>query len=408
MKAWHRILLLSLLLAVAGSLSVQAQMGGSIWGQVLDGTKGDEPVANLEVTLTAYGPDGSQETSSARTDAEGSFDFGGLSISKGAVYQVTADYQGATYRSEALSFAAGQDQLSVEIVVYEATESDSTLSVELAHIVVEFASDGLAVTEMLLVRNKGNGTYIGSGPEVAAGKVATLRFPLPPSAELFNIGESLMRCCIVDTDDGFVDTMPVMPGRRAILYVYTMPFPEASPELRRSFAYPADKIEIFVSDEAEGTEIPGFSPAGTIEGQDSTYVRWTVSGLEAGEEVIVRLEGLPFQEKSGIARSAAARRKAGWLFVTAAVIPLALIVPTRRRWRERSERTEAETSADDTKDSLLQRVADLDDAFEVGEIPEPEYQVERAVLRQRLLVLWNQDAVAEQGSELSGRDSGKN
>jgi hypothetical protein len=404
MKAWHRVLLLSTLLVITWPLSARAQESGSILGQVLDGTNGGKPVVDLEVTLTAYGAGDSKETIAAWTDAEGRFDFGGLSTHKGTVYQVTTDYRGATYRGEALSFASGQDELNVEIVVYEATESDVALSVETAHIVVEFASDGLAVTEMLFVSNRSNGTYVGSGPEVISGKAATLRFSLPPGAELVNIGESLMRCCIVATDDGFVDTMPVMPGRRAVFYVYTVPYPEKAPELRRTYAYPADRMEVYVSDEATGAEVPGFSPAGTIEGQDSTYERWTVGGLDAGEEVIIRLEGLPFQIQAEATRAAAARRKAGWLFVTAAAIPLALIFPMRRRWRARFEIAATEAGVDGTKESLLQRVADLDDAFGAGEIPEPEYQVERAVLKQRLLVLWDQDAAVEKDNESSGND----
>jgi hypothetical protein len=44
-------------------------------------------------------------------------------------------------------------------------------------------------------------------------------------------------------------------------------------------------------------------------------------------------------------------------------------------------------------------VADLDEAFEAGEIPEAEYRVERAVLKQRLLDLWNQAAETEETEE---------
>ena len=76
----------------------------------------------------------------------------------------------------------------------------------------------------------------------------------------------------------------------------------------------------------------------------------------------------------------------------------------RRRWQACSEMTETGAGVDETQESLLQRVADLDDAFEAGEIPESEYQVERAVLKQRLLVLWDQDAAVERDSESSTND----
>jgi hypothetical protein len=393
-----------LFLAVVWSSSAAAQESGSIRGQAIDGTNGGRPVTGLEVTLTAYGADGSKETSTAQTDAEGSFRFAGLSISKGDVYQVTADYQGATYRSEALSFTAGQDELVAEVIVYQATENDAALRIERAHVVVDLASDGFAVTEMLLIRNDGDGTYVGSGPKVISGKAATLRFSLPPGAELVNIGESLMRCCIVATDDGFVDTMPVMPGTRTILYVYSVPYPEKASELRRTYAYPADRMDVFLSDGAALADVPGFSPAGKVEGQDSTYGRWTGGGLAAGEHIVIRLEGLPSQREAEATRAASTRKTTGWLLVTAAAIPLALVYPSWRRWQARSEITEAEAGVDETKESLLQRVADLDDAFEAGEISEAEYQVERAVLKQRLLALWDQDAAAEQESELPEND----
>jgi hypothetical protein len=163
-------------------------------------------------------------------------------------------------------------------------------------------------------------------------------------------------------------------------------------------------MDVFLSDGAAQADVPGFSPAGKVEGQDSTYERWTGGGLAAGEQMVIRLEGLPFQREAEAARAAATRKTAGWLLVSAAAIPLALVYPLWRRWQARSEITEAEAGVDETKESLLQRVADLDDAFEAGEIPEAEHQAERAVLKQRLLALWDQDAVVEQESELSGID----
>ena len=134
--------------------------------------------------------------------------------------------------------------------------------IELGHLVVEFASDGLAVTEMLLVRNSDDETYIGRGPAVASGKTATLRFPLPPGAKLVNVSESLMRCCVMTTDEGLVDTMPVMPGTRTVLYVYTVPYEGRTWDLRRAFAYPTGGLHVFLADGVVEVDVPGFSQEG--------------------------------------------------------------------------------------------------------------------------------------------------
>jgi hypothetical protein len=258
-------------------------------GQVINGTNGWGPVAGLEVALIAYSADGSETTGAAQTDAEGSFHFTRLSTARGNVYQAIVDYQGATYRGKALSFAAGRDALSAEIVVYGATESDVALSIERAHVVIDLTSDGLAVAETLVVRNDGDETYVGSGPEVTPGKAATLRFSLPPGAELIDIGESLMDCCVAATVDGFVDTMPVMPGTRAVLYMYTVPYSERAFEMRRVYAYPTDRMDVFLSGAAIQVDVLGFSRARAVEGYDVRYERWTGGRLLAGEQVIVRL-----------------------------------------------------------------------------------------------------------------------
>ena len=395
------VLVLLLALATLWSLPVRAQQSGTLQGWVINSTTGGDPVPDLEVTLTIYGADGSEETSTAQTDAAGTFRFVGLSTAEGNVYQVTLDYQRATYRSETLSFASGQDTLLAEITVYEATESDAILTVELGHLVVEFASDGLAVTEMLLVRNSGDETYVGGGPAAASGKTVTLRFPLPPGAELVNVGESLMRCCVMTTDEGLVDTMPVMPGVRTVLYVYTVPYQGRTLDLRRAFAYPVGGLDVFLADGVVDVDMPGFSQEGVVETADGSYAHWTGGGLAAEESVTIRLQNVPVDEGEGSGRAATVRKTAGWALVAAATVLLGLAYPLWRRWRSLPEMVEVEIDVGDSREALLQRLADLDDAFDAAEIPEADYQLERTVLKRRLLGLVGQAARVEQESDRS-------
>lgn len=386
-RFWAIVLLLAL--ATTRSLSARAQESGTLQGRVINGTTGGRPVPGLEVTLNIYKADSSEGASAAQTDAEGSFRFTGLSTTEGNVYQVAVDYQRATYRSEALSFAAGQDTLTTEITVYEATESDVALSIERAHLVIEFATDGIAVTEMLVVRNDGDGTYVGLGPEVAPGKTATLRFPLPPGAELMKVGESLMQCCVMPTEEGFVDTMPVLPGVRTVLYVYTLPYRGRTLDLRRAFAYPAGGLDIFLADGVAEVDVPGFSQVGMMETSAGPYARWKGGGLAAGEPVVIRLQDVPLGEGEGSGRAVAIREAAGWVLVAAAIL-LALAYSLWRRWQAPPEMVEAAVDVGEARETLLQRLADLDDALEAGEVAEAEYQMERAVLKRRLLALWDQ------------------
>ena len=116
---------------------------------------------------------------------------------------------------------------------------------------------------------------------------------------------------------------------------------------------------------------------------------------------MIRLHGVPLEEGDGSKRAATVRRAVGWTLVAAAAVPLALAYPLWRRWRAIPEMAEAMTEADEAQETLLQRIADLDEAFEAGEIPEAEYQLERTVLKRRLLGLVGQAARVEQESDRS-------
>jgi hypothetical protein len=78
-------------------------------------------------------------------------------------------------------------------------------------------------------------------------------------------------------------------------------------------------------------------------------------------------------------------RIVGWGLLGTAGVMLLLSVPLYRRWR-REKRTVVAIPAG--RETLLARVAALDDAFEAGEIERDEYEIERAVLKQRLMEIW--------------------
>jgi hypothetical protein len=55
-------------------------------------------------------------------------------------------------------------------------------------------------------------------------------------------------------------------------------------------------------------------------------------------------------------------------------------------------RPRAKAAAARSKDDLLEAIAELDDAYAAGDMPEAEYQKERELLKRELLRVWGRPA----------------
>src|SRR5207237_7393526 len=84
----------ALLLVVCFSLPAHAAGNtGHIYGQLLDGSNKNAPVARAHVTLQMAQGDNARDVSSAITDAHGSFRFADLSTGNSVSYSVYTSYQ---------------------------------------------------------------------------------------------------------------------------------------------------------------------------------------------------------------------------------------------------------------------------------------------------------------------------
>src|SRR5205085_5055377 len=76
---------------------------GRIFGQLLDGTKNNAPVAGQTVTLQLAQGETAQDFATATTDAQGAYSFDNLRTDKTISYAVYIRYQGAQYVSNVVS-----------------------------------------------------------------------------------------------------------------------------------------------------------------------------------------------------------------------------------------------------------------------------------------------------------------
>jgi hypothetical protein len=280
-----------------------AQGQGVIGGQVVNGTADAGSMEGLTVTLRVFMGMEEQTSQTTTTDAEGRFRFEGLSAEANRAYTLHLDYQGVEYGSDLLTFSEGETTLSIPIQVYESIESDEVVSIERAHIFVDFQEGELLVGELYFFDNSSDRIYIGA-EEVAEGQNGatvlrgTLRLSLPTGAKglAFEDGELGQR--FFETDDGFVDTWSLPPGQASgqLMFSYSLPYDPSGYDLTRDIPYPLEAINVLVADVGVDVTSDQLTSEGSRGMQGQSYLNLSGQNLSKGERLIVHFSGSPTSE----------------------------------------------------------------------------------------------------------------
>ena len=303
------ICLMLLLSVLSLAFLALAQGSGIVEGDVLNGSKGNEPVPGITVTLRIFDSSGAEKgTLTATTDEQGRFAFKGLDTDKSLLYVAEANFQGISYQSPALSFAEGEDKLLLPILVYETTESDTEIVVEKAHFIFSFDPEEKAVLamEMYSVTNNGDRTFV-----TKEGK--SLRFPLPPEVLEFD-SDSL----VLEGGEAFLP-FPVSPGSmpQLVTFYYLLLAQGDSVEIKRQVLYPVESYNVFVKDSGFTVEVLGARRGKDVVQAGEVYLNFAGENLPKGGEITIKFSGLG---KVGKVQ----RTSILWASATAAVVALAL------------------------------------------------------------------------------------
>jgi hypothetical protein len=391
----HFVTGLMVLAFALGTPVALAQGEGSIEAQVVNGTEGGGSVEGLTVTLRAFQSMTSElESQTAVADAEGRVRFEGLDTLPDVVYLLSAVYAGVEYNSAPLSFEeGGETTLSAPLLVYETTENpdEAAIQVERMHIFVDFQDGVMSVGELQIFSNASDRAFIGA-EDPALGRRVTLRFALPEGAQdlRFQMGDEGGRYVV--TDDGFVDTAAVQPGAgQQVLYAYTLSYGQADTfDLVRPLLYRTANVNVLAprvgvqvtSEQVELSEIR------TLEGQ--AYLNLNGQDLAAGDELSIHFGGLQdLARQSATPGAAQSRLDPRWLALGLAALALVggVIYPSVRRVRKVAPARESSESAAARRARLLQAIADLDDAFEAGQVDAASYGKQRQALKSEALSL---------------------
>jgi hypothetical protein len=371
----------------------RAQTSFPLRGEILNGTAETPPerVANLDVTLFQMGASG-PVTQTVRTDSKGQFMFADVKLDPNSPFFASVDYEGIHYFSEILTSGVSSSS-PLSMTVYETQTIPSDFQIDRTHLILDFSQNALTGIELLQVKNPTDRAFV-------------LPLPLPQKLADLQFNDPRDQFRAIQGTDGSL-SFPILPTTDQILIGIRLNTSPPDYTLKLNVPVKVGRINVLVS-QSQGIQVasPQLTPGQVFTPQTgSSYWQLNGDNIAAGSTVPVLITNLPGGEDTGLARNIV-------LGVGGAAALLMLVFPFARRWRaaqplpgsiapetspaglvesgsalpnQRSGWGKEGRYESSARLERLQVMADLDDAFEAGEIAEEEYRAERAALKSELM-----------------------
>ncbi len=379
-------------LSFGGSLfrDVLAKGTGVISGTVTNGTTGSK-MADLEVELGIFDSTSLLEQRTTRTDAAGFYRFTELPTDPTLIFASRVVYPAGTpYSSDFVSFEGGKEGIDLPMTVYETTTDGTGVRAERVHFIVEFAGGNAQVAELLVFSLDGDRAYVGDGS-------AVLRFTLPAGAQNLSIDGADDAGRFEVTADGFVDKLGLPPGQntRQVLYRYSLPYADGKLDIVRSLAYPATNVNALVSDIGQQVSSEQLASLGVRETQMGNYYNLSAQNVPAGQAITLRMTGLSTTAAGATTTGATGGTGSsvprpllfGLIGLAAAGAAALVLLPLLRG------RATPRAGAPTQREALIDALAQLDLAFEAGDLTESAYRDQRLQLKAQLSDILRKEAL---------------
>jgi hypothetical protein len=413
------ILLACLLFLFPLSASAHAiASNGRIYGQLLDGTKRNIPVAGQSLTLQMAQGDNARDLTNVITDAHGMFSFSGLDTNKTINYALYTLYQGAQYYTDLIDLSTRPIQ-QINLTVYDATKSITKIAIVQANILIDKAdaqSGLITISENYIFENLGLTTFVGS-LQANGSMPNALRFSLPRNARNVSLKSGFDGYQVFQVDSGFATDAAIPPGMSQFAFSFQVPYTTSSYDFGYTIVYPTVDLSLLVPLNIHASS-SGMDAQGPVNANQGTFQQFNAKKLLADTQIHVQLDGLPISQHSTYPQTL--NQNTLWiifafLFMLAIVSVTWFIYRLSRRQAITRQKQTPRTSSNgvlpsqtDQQEELLQELLHLDKEYESGTIKESEYNERRARTKAELRSLMSKDFVEQSATrKKTARSSSK-
>lgn len=360
----------------------------------MNGTTG-KPVPNQTVQLMVP-RNGMQEVATAKTDAAGRFSLPSPAEGSAPFFLVQTVFQAVNYRVRISGDAAA------DLMVYDASRVPPPLRIKSARILISAESQKIHVQELFAVENaaqpartfaNSDGTFLfhlgeGAGDPTAA-VAGPMNMPIPQAVQ---DGKSPREFSI---------NFALQPGLTVVMVAYDADYSAGKFTLRDRVDYPIGQVELRVSPSSLSVDSSVFKTAGVDSA--SGEQKLSAEGLAPGSvlEASVSGEAAPeaAQGEGEIKTVPNSMARLGLPLLACFLLILLWALGVRfakewPRWKDRQSSSPAQKELEAKVDGLLNSLADLDELFSAGKVPEKSYWKERLELKAKIVTILKKSSPA--------------
>jgi hypothetical protein len=188
------------------------------------------------------------------------------------------------------------------------------------------------------------------------------------------------------TDRGFYDRGPLIPSEGSELVLsFMLPYTRQL-DFVQPITFPIDATVVLMPENGPEVEANGLHDLGVVDIGGMRQRTYDLGSISAGDAIELRLSGRPSANGGEVTQ-------VGFI-VGASLFAAALIVAGvwwYRIGRRAKEQALAVGEVSSKRDELLRAIADLDDTFQAGRIPEDEYRYRRQNYKRQIIDMMRED-----------------
>lgn len=289
---WALRTLLPLLAAAASnaqpaspSTAVQAAAGGPsgvLAVRGVQGTSGAPGVGLADVDIDFLVGDRSVRHISTKFDDSGIVVITDAPLGPGIRPAVRIKHSGVTYQEIGPVLDVANPHASMDVTVYETTDSAPDWVIPMRHIMAAATPGGHQVTETVVVENPSDRTWLG-GPADPQGRRAVVQLGIPAGASNVQLVSGFHGwCCTAVNGSTLTIQMPLMPGRSSFQFSYRVAAQGGRTDLRIGAAATIQNAMFFVPDDSSKVEAQGVAAMGSQAVGGSPMRTYQAQGLSPG------------------------------------------------------------------------------------------------------------------------------
>lgn len=365
------------------------ETSGVLRGQVIQGTPGGSSIEGAEAVVHIYDSRLQEQIAEYTVGADGRYQYEGVRIRPDFAYRMTVQHQGMMFSSPIVLGDPSQDEIVLDVTVYDPGAEASDLTMTSRATQFNLTSRGLYVIEVINLVNNSDRAYMREGVAGITEPVSAA-FAIPNDASLQPDHTDPNRIILSEDGRTVADVWPILPNiEHYIQYGYLLPIGEARTVTQPVPYDVSGPIAFFVEDshlQFAGDNI-AFLQRREFNGQ--TYSVYEVVGTPQSGDTMIYDLSLRTDPRISTEQPSNVVPREVLALVLVVVGALIVVVAALFVWRSRRDTPEPMpvpvSNEIVTSEVLIKQIANLDSAYEAGQIAKGDYDRQRAQLKAQLV-----------------------